>query len=398
MSANVLMLGWELPPFNSGGLGVACLGLARALARKGIKITFVLPQKQNINLDFMKLVFADVEDAEKLIKGSYTTYTEWLASLGGNGFGGPHDYLAATFRYAEKIGKIAKKANADIIHAHDWLTYPAAIVAKKLLKKPLVAHVHSTEFDRTAGHSPNEAVFAIEKAGFEYADSVMPVGGFMKHILIDNYKVNAEKIRVVYNGIDGETRKKLPPVLSTFKDLGYKIVLYLGRITLHKGPEYFVRAAGKVSEYDKKVIFVVTGSGDMQDFMISEAARLGILSSFLFTGFLRGDEKDRIYQAADLYVMPSVSEPFGITALEALANGTPALLSKQSGVSEVIKHALKVDFWDIDEMANKILAVLRYPPLPLDLKKESGKEIKTLSWDKSAESVMDVYNQLINRF
>ena len=217
----------------------------------------------------------------------------------------------------------------------------------------------------------------------------------MKNILVTNYGINPDKITVVYNGIDEPSKKNIPPALTAFKELGYKIVLYLGRITLQKGPEYFVRAAKKVSEYYPKAIFVVTGCGDMQDFMVAEAARLGVLPKFLFTGFLRGDEKNQIYQSADLYVMPSVSEPFGITALEAIANGTPVLISKQSGVSEILKNALKVDFWDIDEMANKILAVLNYQPLKTDLKKESSKEIKNITWDKAADKCLDIYNHLV---
>jgi len=217
----------------------------------------------------------------------------------------------------------------------------------------------------------------------------------MKDILINNYSVPEEKIKVVYNGVDDDFKKDLPPALTSFKELGYKIVLYLGRITLQKGPEYFVWAAKRVSEYDSRVIFVVTGSGDMQDYMISEAARLGILDKFLFTGFLRGDDRDRIFQAADLYVMPSVSEPFGLVALEAIIRGTPVLVSKQSGVAEILKNALKVDFWDTEEMANKILAVLRYHALPSDLIKEGSKEIGQFSWSNSADKVMGIYNLLI---
>src|SRR4030042_6639819 len=361
MPKRILMLGWELPPYNSGGLGEACLGLARALSKKGIAITFVLPKRLDLNIPFMDIIFADVDEKSTSLLSCYETYLSWKRLFPSDNAPPLQDFFGGTLQFAKKIELIVKnlKDKGDIIHAHDWMTYPAALVAQDVLNKPLITHVHSTEFDRTGGNSPNKDVFWIEKQGFKYADKVIPVGGFMKDILIGKYNVAPEKIKVIYNGIDCY-KKDLSPALTAFKDLGYKVVLFLGRITLQKGPEYFVRAAKVVSQYYPKVIFIVTGSGDMEGFMISEAARMGILDKFGFTGFLRGDDKDRIYQSADLYVLPSVSEPFGITALEAIVNGTPVLVSKQSGVSEILKNALKVDFWDIDEMANKILAVLSY--------------------------------------
>jgi glycosyltransferase involved in cell wall biosynthesis len=392
----VLMLGWELPPFNSGGLGEACLGLSRALSQKGVGITFVLPKKLNYKIDFMNLLFADIDEATGTLISSYMTQIAWSKLISSDNFPCPNDYVAGSLKFAEKIKLVVKnlKESVDIIHAHDWLTYPAGIVAKEVLKKPLVAHIHATEFDRTGGHFPNPQVFAIEKQGFEKADRVIPVGGFMRNVLIEKYGVAPDKIHVVYNGIDS-IKKDLPPTLGELKKLGFKIVLYHGRITLQKGPEYFVRAAKRVSEYFKKVVFVVSGSGDMQEYMISEAARLGVLGKFIFAGALWGDERDRVYQAADIFVMPSVSEPFGITALEAVINGTPVLVSKQSGVAEVLKNALKADFWDTDEMANKIVSVLKYKSLKKDLRGESGKEAKHLTWSRAADEVIGVYNELL---
>ncbi len=392
---NVLMIGWELFPFHSGGLGVACLGLSKALANKGVNITFVLPQKVNLSINFMDVVYANIEESTETLQSAYTSYQEWIKTLGSSGAFNPFDFIGGAVKYAQEIRKIALKYNPDLIHAHDWLTYPAAMVCKDLKKKPLVTHVHATEFDRTGGHSPNPVVYAIEKAGFEKADKILPVGGYMKKVIENSYGINPDKIRIVYNGIDDSDKKMYTPTLSSLKSAGYKVVLYLGRITLQKGPEYFVRAAKIVNQYYPKSVFVVTGSGDMQDFMVNEAARLNILDKFIFTGFLLKEEIDRIYQTADIYVMPSVSDPFGITALEAVANRTPVLVSKQSGVSEILKNALKVDFWDVEDMANKILAVLKYEALPHDLKKESGKEIKNFTWDKSADEVISVYNQLI---
>ncbi len=389
MAIKVMMLGWELPPFNSGGLGVACLGLAKALARQGVKITFVLPQKQNVKTDFMELMFANLEEIKKLAV-AYTTGSSGELFLD-SGFG----FVNQAHLFGERVRQLALKCKADIIHSHDWLTFPAGIAAKEVLGKPLITHVHSTEFDRTGGHFPNPAVFKIEKKGLVKADRVVSVSNFTRNVLVQKYGINLNKVDVVHNGVDEFAPKDLPPALKPLKDLGYKIVLYLGRITLHKGPEYFIRAAKKVSEYNSKAVFVVVGDGDMQERMMNEAANLGILDKVIFTGFLRGDEKDRIYQSADLYVMPSVSEPFGITPLESIANNTPVLISKQSGVSEVLNHVLKVDFWDTDEIANKILAVLKHPPLSNDLRMESAKELPKINWHESARKTIGIYEQLI---
>jgi glycogen(starch) synthase len=390
----VLMLGWELPPFNSGGLGEACLGLAKALAKKGIQVTFVLPKTQDVKIDGVNIVFADIEEEMMAIRSaSYTTSTEWARLFNKDEM--PPDFVMGAMQFAKKITSLVKKYQSDIIHSHDWFTYPAGIVAKNAMAKPLVAHVHSTEFDRTGGNFPNQTIYDIERNGLLAADRVLPVGGFMKNILVERYGVDPQKIKVIYNGIDRINEKYYPAALNAFKKLGYKVVLFLGRITLQKGPEYFVRAAAKTLKYHPKALFVVTGSGDMQPFMISEAARLGVLDKFIFTGFLRGADKDKIYQSADIYVMPSVSEPFGITALEAAANGTPVLLSKQSGVSEVLRNCLRTDFWDIDEMANKIIAALRFKSLSKDLIREGDKEIDNLSWSRAADKVIEVYKELV---
>lgn len=386
------MVGWELPPHNSGGLGVACLGLANALSAKGVDVTFVLPQKVDLNINNFKIIYANIEKDLKKIPSAYSTCLDCESFKIGDW---PPDYVRGAIKYAEKMREIAKKCNVDIIHAHDWMTFAAGVEAKKVLNKPLVTHVHSTEFDRTGGNYPNPYVYTLEKFGLDNSDKVISVSQFTKDALIRNYAIDANKINVVHNGIDlkGEKRN-LPPALKSLKDLGYKIVLFLGRITLQKGPEYFVQAAKKVLDHNKKVIFVVAGSGDMQEQMMQEAGHLEILDKMLFTGFIRGEEKDRIYKTADLYVMPSVSEPFGITPLEAISHGTPVIVSKQSGVSEVLDHVLKVDFWDVDDIANKMLAVLEYRSLHSDLADESAKELPNINWDNSADKCIDIYNQL----
>lgn len=390
----ILMLGWELPPENSGGLGEACLGLCKAMVGRGEEVIFVLPKKMTLDINFMKIEYADIKNDLKNIPDSYTVSNAWLSKYRQLGFI-PYDFIKGALLYAERIADIAKKHNADVIHAHDWLTFPAGIEAKRITGKPLVIHIHSTEFDRTGGHYPNPTVYDIEREAIRKADKVIAISNRQKDIITNHYEISPSKVEVVYNGTPQFEKKDLPPALSEIKKLGYKVVLFLGRITLQKGPEYFVRAAKRVLEYREKVIFVVTGSGDMQGQMMEEAAACGILDNFIFTGFLRGDDRNRIFQTADLYVMSSVSEPFGLVPLEAIANGTPVLISKQTGVSEVLSHALKVDFWDTDEMANKILAVLKYKPLKNDLKFNSRIELEGITWEKSADKCIGIYQQLI---
>jgi len=400
----VLMFGWEFPPFHSGGLGVACEGLAKALALQGVQVIFVLPKKLDYSYPFCKIIFAsenlEIKAVNSLLKPYLTssTYKELADKIGLKNF-----YASDLFRevldYGHNAQRIAKKESFDIIHAHDWLSFPAGIAAKKISKKPLVVHVHATEFDRT-GSNPNPVVFAIEKIGMEQADIVVAVSQFTKNKIVENYGIDEAKIKVVHNAIDQNffnQELKSPNELLDLKKAGKKIVLFVGRITLQKGPDYFLKAAAMVLQFNPNVIFIVAGSGDMARQIIEQAAGAGIADNFLFAGFLTGDDLKKAYQAADLFVMPSVSEPFGLTALESVALGTPVLLSKQSGVSEVIKNCLKVDFWDIDEMTNKILACLNYPVLNATLQEESQKELNRISWETSAKKCLNIYNDLVIR-
>ncbi len=388
----VLMLGWELPPFNSGGLGEACLGLTAALSVKGIQTTFVLPYRVDLTLSHMRVVFANDRDDWAFAPHAYAGSE--LVRRFSVGEALPPDFVVASIKYAKNMRAIIKKYGPfDIVHMHDWMTFPAGIVAKNTLGVPLIAHVHSTEIDRTGGIYPNKFVFDIEKQGFAAADSIIVVGGFMKHLLTDNYQVDSDKIHVVYNAVDN-VKRNVAPSLEKLRSRGFKVVLFLGRITLQKGPEYFVRAAARTLEFYPNTVFVVTGSGDMQESMVGEASALKILDKFIFTGFLRGEERDRIFQAADVYVMPSVSEPFGITALESIVNETPIIISKTSGAAEILKNALKVDFWDIDEITNKIIAVLKYQALKEELISGGKAEIEAFTWDKSADQVLSIYNTM----
>lgn len=393
------MFGWEYPPFNSGGLGTACFGLTRALSSQDVAITFVLPKKVAISSNFMRFIFADVdnvslEEFNSLYSGYITpqAYKDHLLRYS-QGFDG--DLFMEVKRYAVRAREIASKADFDIIHAHDWLTFPAAIAAKEVTNKPFVAHIHATEFDRTGNGSINSGVYEIERDGMEKADRVIAVSNFTKNTILRHYGIRNDKVSVIYNAIDSD--EYLPDPNARFlKENFSKIVLYVGRLTLQKGPDYFIRAAKRVLDIDKDVFFVIAGSGDMQGQIMRQTASLGISDRVMFAGFLRDKELTQIYQAADIFVLPSVSEPFGLSTLEAQANGTPVLVSKQSGVSEIIKHALKVDFWDVEEMANKILSVLSYKSLHLALQQEGTRESRRLSWKNPARECIGIYNQLLH--
>jgi glycosyltransferase involved in cell wall biosynthesis len=285
---------------------------------------------------------------------------------------------------------IALDDDYDIIHCHDWMTFPAGIEAKRVTGKPLVVHVHATEFDRTGGHSINPYVYDIERQGMLQADRVIAISDYVRQRLIKDYGIPNEKITVVYNAID-ETPSQNFNIKKTDK-----IVLFLGRITLQKGPDYFIEAAKKVLDFDPDVKFIFVGSGDMEPKIIDRVAQLGIGSKVLFAGWAKlGPETDRFYQMADVYVMPSVSEPFGLTPLESLKNHTPVIISKQSGVSEVLKNALKVDFWDVDELTNKILSVINYKGLHHELSEHGFMEVQAFTCDVPARKCINIYNELI---
>ena len=311
------------------------------------------------------------------------------------GGGGPGNYGGDLFgdahRYARLVGRLAEREEFDVIHAHDWLTYPAGVEARRVSGKPLVVHVHATEFDRSGDHV-HQGVYDIERWGMHAADKVVAVSALTKQICSGRYGVPGGKVEVVYNGVDQNGGDVRGGTQIESKD---KIVLFLGRITMQKGPEYFIMAAKRVLEVMDNVKFVVAGSGDLALRMIEQAAQLGIGHKVLFTGFLRGADVERVFSLADCYVMPSVSEPFGIAALEAMRSDVPTIISKQSGVSEVLSHALKVDFWDIDEMANKIAAVLKYAPLGATLREHGAMELRGLSWDGAAARCEQVYGSMI---
>lgn len=404
MRRRVLMFGWEFPPHNSGGLGVACYGLTRALSQLGLDVVFVMPKKLDVGAPWARFVFADMPEVKfRGINSTITAYTtstktsmmSWKrpgAAIYGS------DLMSDVLRYALAGREIALEEDCDVIYAHDWLSFGAGIMAKEATGKPLIAHVHATEIDRTGGRSNvNQDVFELEKEGMQAADVVVAVSDYTKQMIIKEYGIPEGKIRVVHNGIDEETMPKAGgflPRLRQLKAAGFKIVLFLGRVTLQKGPDYFVHVAKKVTDRNPKIMFILSGSGDMEGSIMQLAAQLGISDKVLFTGFVTGPERYEMYSAADLFAMPSVSEPFGITPLEAMKTGTPVLVSKQSGISEVVKHALKVDFWDVDEMTNQILSLVEHPGLSQTLSQNARFEADRLTWLEAGKKVDSIIQEV----
>ena len=397
------MFGWEFPPYNSGGLGVACRGLTRALVRNNIEVIFVLPRKIPITPEFMKMLFADkvssviIKRIDTLLSAYATSesYTQEYETVESSIYKGT--LYEEVLRYAQAAKKIAQEEEFDIIYTHDWLSFRAGIEAKKIKSKPHIAHIHATEFDRCGGDNVNKKIAVIEKEGLEKADCVVAVSEYTKSIIVNKYQIPKEKVYVVYNGIDKEdfpTYNTKSKTLRNLKKNGTKIVLFVGRLTLQKGLEYFLDAAQKTLKINSNVIFVIAGTGDMENQIIRQVSQMGISDKVLFMGFVRGEELQDIYKAADLYIMPSISEPFGITALESMLHKTPTMVSKQSGVSEVANHVLKVDFWDTDEMANKILATINHNTLKKELSKNGFREVSSLTWDASAKKCINIFSQI----
>lgn len=424
----VLMFGWEFPPHISGGLGTACYGLTRGLSTfDDMDILFVVPKTYgdenpkkmdligagNVQVDFKKInynklkmieVYSNIvpytspEEYEEFQTKTTEQQTKYISSDGKGfiNFTGTYgaNLLEEIENYSIVASVIAEQNEFDIIHSHDWLCYPAGIAAKAISGKPLVIHVHATDFDRSGG-SVNPAVFKIEKEGMEAADRIITVSNLTRDTVIHKYGIDANKVETVYNAVEPI---EVAEHLKEKSNLDEKIVTFLGRITHQKGPSYFLEAAKKVLEKTDNVRFVMAGSGDMMNDMVEHAAKLGIMDKFHFTGFLRGDDVFRMFYQSDVYVMPSVSEPFGISPLEAMQADVPSIISYQSGVAEVVKHALKVNYWDVDALANAIYALVTYPSLSVMFKKMGREEVDSLKWEHSASHVREVYRYTLENF
>ncbi len=381
---------------------MACQGLMRELTDKGVEVIFVLPKQQPVH-GKGRFIFANISDelghdlTSSYAIGPYNSSQTWFSVRGRDGkqITYSHRLIEAVHAFAKRAGVIAKREEFDLIHAHDWTSYLAGMAAKRISGKPLIVHVHATAYDQAAGDNVDPDIFAIECDAYHYADSIVTVSDFTRRLVIEKYGANPSKVSVVHNGMDDDEPVRYEPTLQELKAQGKKIVLYHGRITVQKGVDYFVAAARKVIDYDPNVIFVISGKGDMEAQIMHQVGALGLSQHIRFAGALWYEERDQMYQSVDLVVMPSVSEPFGLVPLEAMRHGTPALISKQSGVSEVITHVLKVDFWDVEEMANKILATLRYPVMHQQLIKEGQQELKRLSWKRAADKVAALYERLL---
>jgi glycogen(starch) synthase len=368
----VAMIGWEYPPFTVGGLGTHCYGLTRSLCNMGVKVDFYMPQtRHGVKSDSCNLIIKEVGE---------TTVFPYDRPQSNEI---PGQFFEAVSRYNTLVIAKVKGRCYNIIHCHDWLTIQASIALKDLLGVPLVLTVHSTEYDRSGWLHPNQWFIDIEREGMEKADKIVAVSQFTKRTIIEKYGIDPKKITVIYNAVY--------PISEREKQ---KLVLFLGRLTIQKGADVFLRAAKKVIEFEPGVRFVVAGAGDLLPQLINQAVELGISNRVIFTDRLTDDEMKHIYGIASVYVMPSVSEPFGITALEAISAGTPTIASKTAGVCEIFHNCLKVDFWDTDEIANKIISILRYESLSKALTVNGRQEIGLFTWDKVAEKTLDVYNGL----
>jgi glycogen synthase len=392
----ILMLGWELPPHNSGGLGVACYQLCKALSGRGVGIRFVLPYTAEHSIDFMDIHAAHPQDVEAVMKAgiAYDSFkyvkktgeVEWI------------DLFGQVAIYEKAVERILDKAEFDVIHAHDWLTCRAAIRAKELSGKPLIVHIHSVEADRAGNeYGGNPLVREIELQSLLIADQIVAVSNHTKKTIVREYGIPADKIQVIHNSFDADSL--LPKdghnayrYLQELKERGHKVVASIGRLTMQKNLPNLLVAFKEVVAREPKAILLMVGSGDQYNELIGLSAQLGIAKNVVFTDFQRGKQYRDAYSIADLFVMPSISEPFGLTPLEAIGYGTPALISRQSGVAEVMQNCLKVDFWDTDEMANQIIHVLRSDALRDELHTNSLKEYQRLSWNTSADKLFDVYH------
>lgn len=440
----VLMFGWEFPPHISGGLGTACFGLTKALAKEKVDILFVVPkaygdeeiklinasdvempnsksQHEYLNpiLEVLSEITSQVhttnfiqvkssllpystsiydEETSEIEHWNYQVQTSTVSSSrekehglkfslhGGYGPG----LFEEVKRYAAIGGEIAKQNHFDVIHAHDWLTYPAGAAAKKVSDKPLIVHVHATEYDRS-GDKPNPEILKTEQLGMDIADKIITVSEWTKEILVSRYNIPSEKIQVVHNGIT-PNKNKSPRI--KLLSVSNQVVTFVGRMTHQKGPQYFVDAAKEVLKKFPDAHFIMAGGGDLLPQMIEKVAHLRLSSHFHFTGFLDCEQVHQVWAMSHVYVMPSVSEPFGITPLEAVQAGVPVIISNQSGVSELIHNAIKVDFWNIQALTNAICNLLQHKSLHKTISKSAQDEVKNFGWDKAAKKIKTLYHEL----
>ncbi|HPB18513.1 MAG TPA: glycosyltransferase [Candidatus Cloacimonas sp.] len=439
----ILMFTWEFPPLISGGLGMACYGMVKALLSQGIKIDLVLPTKEMVyfplreegDADTLPAIFLETEKQKEYVKRTFSTMHERLEYIGISSHPESYfnlseikDYVTATKKtswlseivtteeynlfsevtanligeedlirkvqeYTIRANRIARILDYDLIHAHDWLTYPSGILAKQISRKPLIVHIHATEFDR-AGGTGDERIHKIEHLGMTYADKVIAVSQYTAQMVMSRYRIDTGKIRIIHNAFT-VSEATLHNKKRIFKG---PTILYLGRVTLQKGPDYYLDMADKVLKVHPEARFILAGTGDMQRQILRRSAALRLKNRFLFTGFLNRKQVERILQAVDIYVLPSVSEPFGISPLEAMAYGITAIISKQSGVAEVVHNAFKIDYWDIDLWAETINHLLENPEECTKIGMEGRKEVQKIQWDEAADKIRQLYAETLSEY
>lgn len=435
----ILMYSWEFPPLISGGLAMACYGMVKALLSQGIKIDLVLPTKEMVyfplreesDADTLPAVFLDPVVQSKFIQRKFETLQEKLDFIGISShpesyfqlaeindfltvkadywksetvtveehelweemtthLQGDEDLMKKVQEYTVRAERFASALSYDLIHAHDWLTYPAGMLSKKISQKPLVVHIHATEFDR-AGGPGDERIHKIEHAGMMYADLVIAVSQYTAQMIMSRYMIDTGRIRIVHNAFS------MPDDAVYTKQRLFKgpTILFLGRITIQKGPDYFLEVAERVLKVHPNARFIMAGTGDMSRKLLRRSALLRMKNRFLFSGFLNRKQVERVLRASDIYVLPSVSEPFGIAPLEAMAYGITAIISKQSGVAEVVNHAFKIDYWDVDLMADTINHLIEHPEQCKKMGTEGKHEVNRIQWDDAANKIRGHYSALL---
>lgn len=393
------MLGWELPPHNSGGLGVACYHMSKALSQEGASIDFVLPYKAEHDIDFINIHAAtDLQPLDRNGMGAY-----YSCKCDENDMNCTHgdltDLRGVQWRYGKYVESLVKKVKPQVIHAHDWLTMEAGVIAKRITGVPLVVHVHATEFDRSGALYGNPLVHDIEQQGLLMADRIIAVSQITKDLIVGRYNIPPEKVEVVHNTIDPESlgvyfyNQTTYAYLESLRAEGFKVVTNIGRLTVQKGVTHFIRAAARASEKYDRLLFLIAGDGDQRDELIQLSADLGISDKVFFTGFVRGQAWRDTYTVADIFVMSSVSEPFGLTALEAAAHDTALLISKQSGVGEVLSNVMRFDYWDIDRLADELVGIATSISLQSELSHNVSGEYSRISWRDVARRIKEIYQR-----
>ncbi len=415
-----LMFGWEFPPHILGGLGTASYGLTRGMAmQEDMDITFVMPKPwgdedqsflkiiganntpivwRDVSMETVKSKLGKFMDPQEYFKLRDSIYADFnyihTNDLGCIEFSGkyPDNLLEEINNYSIVAGVVARAYDFDIIHSHDWLTYPAGLHSKAITGKPLILHVHATDFDRSRGNV-NPVVYNIEKNGMDHADHIICVSNLTRKTVIEKYHQDPSKVTTVHNAVEPLSPEIL--AIERITEVPEKVVTFLGRITMQKGPEYFVDAATQVLKNSNHIRFVMAGSGDMMNKMIRLVADRGISDKFHFTGFLQGKQVYEMLKSSDVYVMPSVSEPFGISPLEAMQCGVPSIISYQSGCAEILKNVIKTDYWDVDGMADAIYSICTYKAMEEFLSVEGKKEVDEIKWEYAGQKVRDIYNRYV---